>query len=501
MPATAHRIRPDALRHRTVVGPEHRFPPTQGRGGGGAGIWHHRAGIRGASRGRHRGGVLYARPLAHPGPLAAVIPADCGESATGRGPHDPKKSSDDLPVPRHRKSGWIARLRAEHPESLSSDRSDGAQGPARCESDRVAGGAADTIPTRGEFADREAYRHHAATRDPAARRRGDRVKRRTFISLLGGAGAAWPLAARGQKSPLVVGFLGSESPTKSAKLVRFFHQGLAELGFVEGQNLAIEYRWANGHNDQLPALAADLVRREVNAIAAPATTPGALAAKAATETIPIVIFTAGDPVELGLVASLSRPGGNITGTTSLAGELAPKRLELMRELIPKATVLALLVNPTNPVLMETTTREAKAAADTLGAQLHVLHARTEPEFERIFATLSELRASGLVIAVDSFFTARREQLGQLALRHRVPAIYQSRDFAEAGGVMSYGGSLADGFRLVGVYTGRILKGDKPADLPVQQITKVELIVNLKTAKALGLAVPPSLLARADEVIE
>ena len=226
-----------------------------------------------------------------------------------------------------------------------------------------------------------------------------------------------------------------------------------------------------------------------------------MAAKAATETIPIVIFTAGDPVELGLVASLSRPGGNITGTTSLAGELAPKRLELMRELIPKATVLALLVNPTNPVLMETTTREAKAAADTLGLQLHVLHARTEPEFERIFATLSELRASGLVIAVDSFFTARREQLGQLALRHRVPAIYQSRDFAEAGGVMSYGGSLADGFRLVGVYTGRILKGDKPADLPVQQITKVELIVNLKTAKALGLEVPPTLLARADEVIE
>jgi len=327
------------------------------------------------------------------------------------------------------------------------------------------------------------------------------MNRRAFISLLGGAAAAWPLAARGQKSPPVVGFLGSESPTKSAKLVRFFHQGLAELGFVEGQNLAIEYRWANGHNDQLPALAADLVRREVNAIAAPATTPGALAAKAATETIPIVIFTAGDPVELGLVASLSRPGGNITGTTSLAGELAPKRLELMRELIPKATVLALLVNPTNPVLMETTTREAKAAADTLGAQLHVLHARTEPEFERIFATLSELRASGLVIAVDSFFTARREQLGQLALRHRVPAIYQSRDFAEAGGVMSYGGSLADGFRLVGVYTGRILKGDKPADLPVQQITKVELIVNLKTAKALGLEVPPTLLARADEVIE
>jgi putative tryptophan/tyrosine transport system substrate-binding protein len=327
------------------------------------------------------------------------------------------------------------------------------------------------------------------------------MKRREFITLLGGAAVAWPLAARAQKSMPVVGFLGSESPARSANLLRSFHQGLGELGFVEGQNLAIEYRWADGQNDRLPALAADLVRREVNVIAAPATTPGALAAKAATETIPIVIFTAGDPVALGLVASLNKPAGNITGTTSLAGELAPKRLELMRELTPKAGILALLVNPTNPVLMESTTREAQAAADTLGVKLHVLHARTEREFDDVFAGLSHLRADGLVIAVDSFFTARREQLGQLSLRHRVPAIYQSRDFVEAGGVMSYGGSLAEGFRLVGLYTGRILKGDKPADLPVQQTTKAELIVNLKTAKALGLDVPPTLLARADEVIE
>lgn len=327
------------------------------------------------------------------------------------------------------------------------------------------------------------------------------MKRREFIRLLGGAAAVWPMAARAQKPTPVVGFLGSESAAKSADLLRFFHQGIRELGFVEGQNLAIEYRWADGHNDRLAALAADLVRRKVNVIAAPATTPGALAAKAATETIPIVILTAGDPVALGLVASLNRPGGNITGATSLAGELAPKRLELMHELLPEVTVLALLVNPTNPVLMGATTKETQAAAATLGVELHVLQARTEREFDGIFVRLSEARAGGIVIAVDSFFTARREQLGQLALRHRVPAIYQSRAFAEAGGVMSYGGSLADGFRLVGLYTARILKGDNPADLPVQQTTKAELIVNLKTAKALGLSVPPTLLARADEVIE
>jgi putative ABC transport system substrate-binding protein len=328
------------------------------------------------------------------------------------------------------------------------------------------------------------------------------MKRREFITLLGGAAAAWPLAARAQQPGMpVIGFLGSESPTRSARLVRFFRQGLGELGFLEGQNVTIDYRWAEGRNDRLPALVADLVRREVNIIAAPATTPGALAAKAATATIPIVMFTAGDPVALGLVASLSRPGGNITGTTSLAGELAPKRLELLRELMPRANNMALLLNPTNPALMASTTREAQAAARTLGLKLHILHAGTEREFDAVFAGLAELPASGLVIAVDSFFTGRREQLANLALRHRVPAIYQSRDFAEAGGVMSYGGSLADGFRLVGLYTGRILKGEKPVDLPVQQVTKVELIINLKAAKALGLDVPPTLLARADEVIE
>jgi putative tryptophan/tyrosine transport system substrate-binding protein len=298
------------------------------------------------------------------------------------------------------------------------------------------------------------------------------MKRRAFITLLGGAAAAWPLATRAQQPAMpVIGFLGSESPTRVTNLLPFFHDGLRELGFVEGRNVRIEYRWAEGQNHRLPDLARDLVRREVSVIAAPATTPGALAAKAATETIPIVIFTAGDPIALGLVASLNKPGGNVTGTTSSAGELAPKRLELMREVMPQATILAFLINPTNPVLMETTTNEAQAAAKTLGVELQITYARTEQDFDAVFAKLPQLQASGLVIAVDSFFTARREQLGRLALRHRVPAIYQSRDFAEAGGLMSYGGSVAEGFRFVGHYTGRILTGEKPADLPVQQITK------------------------------
>jgi len=327
------------------------------------------------------------------------------------------------------------------------------------------------------------------------------MRRREFITLFGGAALASPLAARAQQKRPVIGFLGSESPARIGSLLRFFWQGLSELGFVEGQNVTIDYLWAEGRNDRLPALAAELVRRGVDVIAAPATTPGALAAKAATATIPIVIFTAGDPIALGLVASLNRPGGNITGTTNLSGELAPKRLELLRELLPTATDLALLINPTNPTLMAATTTEAQAAAQTLGVKFHILQAGTEREFDSIFAKLSQLRASGLVIAVDSFFSSRREQLAELALRHRVPAIYQTRDFAAAGGVISYGGSLADAFRLVGSYTGRILKGEKPADLPVQQITRIELVINLKAAKSLGLTVPPTLLARADEVIE
>lgn len=328
------------------------------------------------------------------------------------------------------------------------------------------------------------------------------MRRRQILGVLGGAAIAWPFAVQAQKpATSTIGFLGSDTPQQAARLLGHFHGGLRELGFVEGQNLTIEYRWAEGHNDRLPALAADLVRLGVGVIAVPASTPGALAAKAATTTIPIVAYIAGDPVALGLVASLSRPGGNITGMTSLAGELAPKRLELMREIVPDARTMALLINPTNPALMSATAQQTELAARSLGVALHMLHVQTDREFDAMFVRLAELRASGLVIAVDSFFTARRVRLAELALHHRVPAIYQSREFAEAGGLMSYGGSLAEGYRLVGYYTGRILKGERPADLPVVQVARVELIVNLKIAKTLGVTVPLSLLGRADEVIE
>jgi len=327
------------------------------------------------------------------------------------------------------------------------------------------------------------------------------MTRRDFIILLGAA-AAWPVAARAQQALMpTIGFLGSESAAMFATHLRMFRQGLSETGYVEGQNVAIEYRWAEGQNERLPALAADLVRRQVAVIATPGTTPAALAAKAATTTIPIVFFTAGDPVALKLVGSLSRPGGNLTGATSLGGELAPKRLELLHQLMPTATVMAVLVNPSNPALAESTASKVQEAARALGLRLHTLRAATERDFDSVFTELVRLRASGLVIGIDSFFTARREQLGALALRHGIAAIYQDRDFAVAGGVMTYGVSLTEGYRLVGLYTGRILKGERPADLPVQQLTRIELIINMKTAKALGLRVPPILLVLANEVIE
>jgi putative ABC transport system substrate-binding protein len=328
------------------------------------------------------------------------------------------------------------------------------------------------------------------------------TSRREFISFLGGAAASWPLAVRAQQPAMpVVGYIGTGSRESDAFRLPSFHQGLNETGFVEGRNVAIEYRWAEGQNDRLPALAADLVRRQVTVIAVPASTPGALAAKAATTTIPIIFYIGLDPVGLGLVASLHHPGGNITGVTGWNVTVGPKRLELLHELVPTATVMALLVNPTSPHLAEADSTEQQTAARTLGLKLHVLHASTERDLDAVFATLLELRAGGLVIGTDTLFNTRKEQLATLSVRHRVPTVHQYREFAVAGGVMSYGTDTSDLSRQVGIYAGRILKGEKPADMPVQQATKIELTLNLKTAKALGLAVPTSLLVRANEVIE
>ena len=327
------------------------------------------------------------------------------------------------------------------------------------------------------------------------------MRRREFITLLGGA-AAWPIAASAQQPAMpVIGFLGAESPDLVESRLRAFRQGLSETDAVEGHNVAIEYRWAEGHNDRLPALAADLVSRQVTVIALPGSTPAALAGKAATTAIPIVFGVAVDPVGVGLVASLARPGGNLTGVTTLNLEVVPKRVELLHELMPTATAVALLVNPTSSTLAETSTRDAQAAARTLGLELRVLHASTERDFDAVFATLVERPAGGLVIAPDAFFNSHLEQLAALALRHAVPAFYQFREFAGAGGLMSYGGDVTDTYRQAGIYSGRILKGEKPAELPVQQSAKVELIINMKTATALGLTVPTALLVRADEVIE
>jgi putative tryptophan/tyrosine transport system substrate-binding protein len=328
------------------------------------------------------------------------------------------------------------------------------------------------------------------------------MRRREFITLVGGTALAWPLAAGAQQAAMpVVGFVGSDSPDRWTTFVRAFHQGLREVGYVEGRNVAIEYRWAEGQNDRLSGLVADLLRRPVSMLAVPGSTPAALAAKAASTTVPIVFAIAADPVQLGLVASLNRPGGNATGVVTLNVEIAPKRLELLHELLPTATSFALLVNPANPALAEPVSERVQAAARTLGMKLHVLHASSETELDAVLATVARLQAAGLVVAPDPFFNSRIEQLAALTSGQALPTVYQWREFTAAGGLLSYGSSITDVYRQAGVYTGRILKGEKPADLPVEQMTKVELFINLKTAKALGITMPTSILVRADEVIE
>jgi ABC-type uncharacterized transport system substrate-binding protein len=327
------------------------------------------------------------------------------------------------------------------------------------------------------------------------------LNRRDLLILGAGTVIAWPLIARAQQKAMpVIGFLGSASPGPNAPFTAAFRRGLHEAGYDEGQNLAIEYRWAEGSYDRLPALAADLVGRKVDVIAATGGNASARAAKNATSTIPIVFTGGGDPVELGLVASLSRPGGNLTGVSIMTTELMPKRLELLSELVPQARVIALLVNPNNAP-PEPMIRVLQEAAHAKGVQLPIVKATAEGEFESAFATLVQLGAGALLVGADPFFFSRREQLVALASRHAVPAIYEWREFAAAGGLISYGSSVADMYRQTGTYAGRILAGAKPGDLPVMRPTRFELVINLKTAEALGLAVPRSLLIRADEVIE
>jgi putative ABC transport system substrate-binding protein len=328
------------------------------------------------------------------------------------------------------------------------------------------------------------------------------MRRREFITLLGGAAAAWPLTVQAQQPAMpVIGFLSTASSDTTADFLRAFREGLKDTGYVEGENVAIAYRWAENQFDRLPELAADLVRRKVGVIAATGGPPSTLAAKAATTTIPIVFVVAEDPVRLGLVASLAPAGGNVTGINFLSTELTAKRLELLHELVPAATRVAVLVNPANATNTETTLKDVGPAAHAIGLQIQVLNASSSREIDAAFATIARERPDALFVGIDSLFTPRRVQMVQLAARHAVPATYSGRQYAEIGGLMSYGANLTDTYRQVGAYTGHILKGAKPADLPVVQASKFELVINAQTARMLGLAVPPTLLAIADEVIE
>jgi len=328
------------------------------------------------------------------------------------------------------------------------------------------------------------------------------MNRRDFITLLGGAAAAWPLTARAQQPSMpVIGYLSARTPGDSVEVLADFRRGLAETGFLEGQNVAIEYRWLEGHYDRLQEMVADLVQRRVAVIAIPNTTGSVLAAKAATQTIPIVFNIGSDPVAMGLVATLSHPGKNVTGVAMLQTAVTAKRLELLRELVPTARSIAILVNPGNPGFAAADAKEAQQAARALGVNLLVLNANNSSEIDAAFATLVQQQAGALLISGDVFYISRTDQLVALAARHAVPTVYAYLEQGAAGALMCYGASLAPTQHTVGVYTGRILKGENPADLPVQQVTKLQLVINMKTARALGLEVPPTLLARADEVIE
>ncbi len=326
------------------------------------------------------------------------------------------------------------------------------------------------------------------------------MKRREFITLLGGAAAAWPLAARAQQSALpVVGFLRPSSAESVAHLLVAFRAGLKEAGFVEGQNVAIDYRWAQGQDDRLLEMAADLVRHKVAAIVTPGSTTSALAAKAATKTIPIVFSSGIDPVKSGLVASINRPGGNVTGIYQWAGDLAAKRFGILHELVPGITEIAIVVNPANAIFAESVMREVEVAAGTLGLKTKALAASNSRDIDAVFANITQQRIGAVLVSADAYFTSRRVQFATLATRYAVPAMYSRREYVEVGGLMSYGGNNSDEWRRLGLYLGRILKGEK--DLPVEQTARFEFVVNLQTAKALGISVPPTLLARADEVIE
>src|SRR5262249_12321873 len=373
--------------------------------------------------------------------------------------------------------------------------------PQRRETGRPSGAAADQVRARRQPQDRQGAWTRNSRLSARPRRRGDRMNRREFITLLSGAAAAWPLPARAQQPAMpVIGFLGAPSAAPYARYVAAVHQGLKEVGYVEHQNVAMEYRWADGQYDRLPALAADLVSRRVAVIVPIGGAPATLATKAATSTIPIVFNLGADPSGLGHVTNHNRRGGNITGIAMMTVEIETKRLELLHELAPASTLLAILLNPSN-AQAQAQERGAQRAARVIGRQVLVLKAGTEHEIEMAFAALVRERAGALLVGGDTFFTSQATSFLVLTVHHSIPTIYPFKSFVDAGGLMSYGTSLPDAYRQTGVYTGRVLKGEKPGDLPIAQPTKFELIINLKTARAVGIAIPPTLLARADEVIE